>query len=79
MYEKFPEMLLVDATYKLIDLRILVYLLLMIDGDELSEIAALIILADDTKPAIESVVNIFKNYNHSWEKTAVTMSDKDFN
>ena len=79
MYEKFPEMLLVDATYKLIDLRISVYLLLMIDGDELSEIAALIILADDTKPVIESVVNIFKNYNHSWEKTAVIMSDKDFN
>ena len=79
MYEKFPEMLLVDATYKLIDLRIPVYLLLMIDGDELSEIAALIILADDTKPVIESVVNIFKNYNHSWEKTAVIMSDKDFN
>ena len=70
MYEKFPEMLLVDATYKLIDLRIPVYLLLVIDGDGLSEIAALIILADDTKPVIESVVNIFKKYNHSWEKNS---------
>ena len=36
-------MLLVDATYKLIDLRIPVYLLLVIDGDGLSEIVALII------------------------------------
>ena len=79
MYEKFPEMLLVDATYKLIDLRIPVYLLLVIDGDGLSEMAALIILADNTKPVIESVVNIFKKYNHSWEKTVVIMSVKVFN
>ena len=70
IYEKFPEMLLVDATYKLIDLRIPVYLLLVIDGDGLSEIAELIILADDTRPVIESVVNIFKKYNHSWEKNS---------
>ena len=47
-----------------------IYLLLVIDGDGLSEIAALIILADDAKPVIESVVNIFKNYNHSWEKNS---------
>ena len=47
-----------------------IYLLLVIDGDGLSEIAALIILADDTKPIIESVVNIFKKYNHSWEKNS---------
>ena len=68
MYEKFPEMFLVDATYKLIDLRIPVYLLLVINGDGLNEIAALIILADDTKPVIESVANIFKKYNHSLGK-----------
>ena len=43
MYEKFSEMLLVDATYKLIDSRIPVYLLLVINGDGLSERAALII------------------------------------
>ena len=47
-----------------------VYLLLVIDGDRLSEIAALIILADDTKPVIESVVNILKKYNHSWGKNS---------
>ena len=51
----------------------------MIVGDRLSEIAALITLTDDMKPVIESVVHIFKKYNHSWEKTAVNMSDKDFN
>ena len=43
MYEKFPEMLLVDATYKVIDTKITVYLLLVINRDGLSERAALII------------------------------------
>ena len=52
----------------------------MINGDGLSEIVALIILVDDAKPVIESVDNIFKKYNHLWgKKTAVIMSDKDFN
>ena len=52
------------SLYKLIDLRIPVYLLDEINEDGLSEIVALIILADDAKPVIESVVNIFKKYNH---------------
>ena len=33
MFEKFPKLLLVQATYILIDLRIPVYLLLVLDGD----------------------------------------------
>ena len=65
MFEKFPEILLLDATYKLIDLRIPVYLLLVVDGDELSEIVALFILADETKIVIEYIVNVFKKYNES--------------
>ena len=44
-------------------LRIPVHLLLVIEGDLLSEIPALIILADDAKPVIDSVVNTFKKYN----------------
>ena len=39
VYEKFPEILLVDATYKLLELRMPIYLL--IDGDGQSEIVAL--------------------------------------
>ena len=36
-------------------------------------------MANDTKLAIDLVVNIFKKYDYSWEKTVVIMSDKDFN
>ena len=37
IYERYPEILLVDATYKLLGLRLPVYLLLVIDGDGLTE------------------------------------------
>ena len=45
--EKFPEILLVDATYKLLELRMPIYLLIAIDGDGESEIVALFTLADE--------------------------------
>ena len=64
MFEKFPEILLADATYKFIDLRIPVYLLLVVDGDGLSEIVVLFILTDETKIVIESI-HAFKKYNES--------------
>ena len=44
-FEAFPEVLLVDATYKLLDLRMPVYLLLIIDGNGQSEIVGIFLAA----------------------------------
>ena len=44
-FAKFPEMIVVDATYKLLDLRMQVYLLMCIDGDGLSEIVAIFLFS----------------------------------
>ena len=78
MYAHFPEILLVDATYKLLDLRMPVYLLVCIDGDGLSEIVAMFIVAEETKEVIQATVELFKKHNTSWDQTKVVMSDKDF-
>lgn len=78
MYAHFPEIILVDATYNLLELRMPVYLLLCIDGDGLSEIVAMFILAEETKDVIQASVEMFKKHNASWDKTHVVMSDKDF-
>ena len=43
VYEKFPDILLVDAAYKLLELRMPIYLLISIDGDGQSEILVLFI------------------------------------
>ena len=78
MYMKFPEVMLVDATYKLLDFRIPVYLLLVIDGNGLREIIGLFLVEEESKEVISSIVNSFKEKNEAWSKTAVIMSDKDF-
>ena len=77
LYNIFPEILLVDAVYKLLDLRIPGYLLLTVDGDDLSQIAALFIVAEETKEIIQTVLNVFKVKNESWEKTKVMLIDKN--
>ena len=38
MYMKFREVMLVDVTYKLLDLRMPVYLLLVVDGNTLAKL-----------------------------------------
>lgn len=50
------QILLVDATRKLLDLRMPVYLLMSIEGDRLSEIVAMFIVAEETKEVIQATV-----------------------
>lgn len=78
-YEKFPEMLLVDATYKLLDLRMPLYVLMVVDGNGLSDIVGLLIVAEESEAVITSAMESFKQHNTAWVKTSVIMSDKDFN
>lgn len=66
IYTHFPEILLVDATYKLLYLQIPVYLLMGIDGDVLSEVVAMFIVAEETKEVIQATVDLFKMYNPFW-------------
>ena len=54
------------------------YLQLAIDGDGLSEIASLHILADELKSIVENIVKVFQKHNELWTETKVIMSDKDF-
>lgn len=77
IYAHFPEILLVDATYKLLDLRMPVCLLMCIDGDGLSEIVAMFVVAEESKDVIRATAELFTKYNPSWDQTKV-MSDKDF-
>ena len=69
MFDKYPEMKLVDATYKLLDLRLPVYLILVIDRDGFSEIVGLFLVEQESKEVISSVVNEFKERNEAWSKT----------
>ena len=78
VYEKFPGILLVNATYKLLELRMPIYLLIAIDRNGKSEIVAIFILADESKLTVTEVVKVFQKHNSCWTDTKVVMSDKDF-
>ena len=69
---------MLDATYKLLDQGMPLYLLLAVDGDGPSEVVGLFILAEETQSVIQSAVTIFKHFNSRWTDTKVRMSDKDF-
>lgn len=77
IYEKYPELLLVDATYKLNNRRIPLFILLVVDGNGESEIACLWFIKSESKECISPMIDAFKELNASWAKTKVIISDKD--
>ena len=78
MFSYFPELLLMDATYKLNDLRMPLYIMMIVDGNGKSEIVALWIVASEDQISIKNTVGIFKRH-HSTDRTVciTCMSDKD--
>ena len=79
LYAAFPEVLFVDATHKVNELRMPLYIFLICDGNGQSEIVAAFLVASEQKPVIEQMVRIFKKHNTSWPATKVIMTDKDMN
>ena len=75
MFSNFPELLLIDATYKLNDLRMPLYIMI-VDGNGESEIVALWIVASEDRISIKNMVRIFKRHS-STDRTVCIMSDKD--
>lgn len=78
MITSYPEMLFCDATYKLLDLRLAVYIMLTVDGNGQSEIVAVMLLADETRSTMSAAVKAFQNHNPAWTKMISIMTVKDF-
>ena len=60
LFAAYPEMVRVDSTYKLLELRFPVYVMLIEDGNGLSEVIALFMLLEETAESISAMVNVFK-------------------
>lgn len=78
MYDSFPEIMFVDATYKLNDLHMPLYIFLVEEGNGESEVVAVWMVVVEDTVSISQMAEIFKKHNPSWEKTKTIMSDKDF-
>lgn len=72
MYDSFPEIMFVDATYKL---NMPLCIFLVEEGNGESEVVAIWMVVVEDTVSISQMAEIF---NPSWEKTKTIMSDKDF-
>lgn len=55
-FKNFPEVILVDATYKTNNMRMLWYFILSVDGNGQSEIVALFLLTQEEEIMLSSVI-----------------------
>ena len=59
----YPELLLIDATYKLNNLNMPLYVLMIVDGNGESEIVCLWLTQFEDKETITKLVQEFKKHN----------------
>lgn len=76
-FKAYPELLCVDATYKLLELGLPVYLMLCEDSNGQSEIVAVCLLVTEDSDSMTWMMEAFKKHNADWEHVRVVMADKD--
>ena len=77
-FEKFPEICLVDSTYKLVDTRFPVFVLMNIDGMGHSHVVGMFLVTSETEHMIKTMLQVFKSENgRSCTDVRVFMTDKD--
>lgn len=76
-FQAYPELLLLDATYKLNDMRIPLYVLMNVDGNGESEIICFWLAVQEDKYTISALMDVFKVNNEQWGDINVIMADKD--
>lgn len=67
-----------DATYKLNDLRMPLYLLLCVDGNGESHVVSLWIVANEEQGTIAALIEKFISRHPNIEDINVIMADEDF-
>lgn len=77
-FELYPELLLMDATYKLNDRRMPLFLMLVVDGNGESQIAAMFIIKSENYNIISKMLATFKKHNPKHTAVKVILSDKNF-
>lgn len=77
MFLSYPEVLFIDATYKLNDLQMPLYVLMSIDGNGESEIVCLWIVQSEDKSTLINLLVEFKKHNESSSLIQCVMTDKD--
>ena len=75
--DAYPEIVFVDANYKLLQLGVPIYLFLCEDSSGLSEVVGIAMLVTEDADGMQWMVDAFKKHNSRWEKIRVVIADKD--
>lgn len=78
MYQKYPEVILYDATYKLNNYQMPLFLQVCIDGNGETEIVSVYVCRSESREGIAAMINVFQEWNSNWQATKVIIGDKDF-
>ena len=76
-FRAYPELLCLDATYKLLELGLPTYIMLCEDSNGQSEIISVCLLVQEDATSMTWMVDAFKQHNQEWQKIRVIMADKD--
>jgi hypothetical protein len=76
-YERYPEIILIDSTYRVNNLRMPLYIVLCVDGNGQSQMVALWIVKSEDRQTILKMFDILKQQNDT-SGTKVVMADKDW-
>ncbi len=77
-FKAYPELLCIDATYKLLELGLPVYIMVSEDSNGQSEIVAVCLLVLEDMDSVMWMMNSFKHHNSKWAKIRVVMADKEW-
>lgn len=75
--EAYPEFVGIDATYKLLNLRAPVYLVIIENSQGQTKIVAAGILLHENHENVKWFIETFKDKHPSWRKIITIMADKD--
>lgn len=70
-------MICADATYKLVDIRIPLYMILIEDSNGQSEISAYRVLINEQRDTLQGFFNKFKDCNPVCSNTRIFITNKD--
>ena len=77
IFKAYLELLCLDATYKLLEFRLPVYIMLCEDENGMSKTIAVCLLVQEDAESITWMVDSFKKHNPGCQKIRVIMADKD--
>ena len=76
-FDRFPEVILADSTYKTNNLNLALYAMLCVDGIGDSHVVCAFFVLSEDKVSLTDMINRFKERNPKWTDVKTVITDKD--